>query len=290
MRKAWTTLLVLLALQHVGAQEWRTPVAVDIPAKFDINLRGVPSRCYSVVRPADGRISAKVIGPGSWNICVGDSNCPYDCMSGGRREVSTEPLTTGSHYYVMVERSGTDAMASLEIFATAKGRPAFNRPALPTVWTAVVPKANFRRGGYKITQDGDQLTLVNWGGKATSARYKDDFTIVAEAGDLAGTISADRKRIDWSNGSYWVAAAATGPCVAAVGAWTAVVPQKNFRRGGYKITQDGAQLTLVAWDGKATSASCEDGVTIVSEGGKVTGRIGADGKRIEWSNGSYWVR
>lgn len=222
MSKAGVILAALFAVQQAGAQEWRTPIAVDIPTKFDINLRGIPSRCYKVVRPADGRITADVIGPGTWNLCVGDSNCPYDCMSGSRRKVSTEPLTTGPHYFVMVERIGGDSLASLEIYATAQGRPAFNRMAVMGNWTAVVPQKNFRKGGYKITQNGDQLTLVAWDGTATQATYKDDSTIVAEEGKVIGKVSASGQRIDWSNGSYWEAAAGGVTGINITGTWTAV--------------------------------------------------------------------
>ena len=49
----WTLpyLLSLMAAFPGGAQEWRTPIAVDIPTTFSIDLRGIPSRCYKVVRP-----------------------------------------------------------------------------------------------------------------------------------------------------------------------------------------------------------------------------------------------
>ncbi len=193
MSRSGLILAVLLSFQPTGAQEWRTPTAVDIPTKLDINLRGIPSRCYKVVRPADHRITVEVKGPGTWNVCVGDSNCPYDCMSGTTRKVSTEHLTDGPNYFVMVERKGSDAMASLEIYPTALGGVVFNRPTIAGPWTAVVPQKNFRKDGYRINQNGDQLTLVTWEGKASRATYNQDSTIVAEGGTAIGRPSSLRR-------------------------------------------------------------------------------------------------
>jgi hypothetical protein len=202
MRAAFLMLSILGVLRCGFAQQWRTPIAVNIPTRFDINLRGIPSRCYKVVRPADGRITAQVVGSGDWNLCVGDQNCPFDCMSGGLRKVSTKPLTSGTHYYVVVERRGGDAMASLLIYPTAGGAP--NSPStIIGTWTAVIPSKNFRRGGYKISQNGSKLSLLSPDGASSSAYYQDDSTIMAEQWKTTGTISGGGKRIDWANGSYW---------------------------------------------------------------------------------------
>lgn len=70
---------------------------MTIPTTIDLVLQDVTSRCYQVDRPADGRITAEVVGTGNWDVCIGDQRCPYDCMSGGLRTASTEPLTQGPH-------------------------------------------------------------------------------------------------------------------------------------------------------------------------------------------------
>jgi len=291
--KVSISLCLLLAASHGGfSQEWRTPIAVDIPASFNINLRGIPSRCYKVVRPADGRITAQVVGPGQWNVCVGDQGCPYDCMSGSRRQVSTEPLTAGTHYFVMVERKGSDAMATLLINPTVAGRLPNARAVILGAWTAVIPNKNFRRGGYRIAQSGSKLSLFRPDGNSSSAYYLNDSTIVAEQWKANGTIRIDGKRIDWDNGGYWESAGGGVPNARAaiLGTWTAVVPNKNWRRGGYKIVQNGSKLTLVSWDGATSSAYFLNDSTIVAEEWKGTGTIRSDGKRIDWGNGSWWER
>ncbi|MBI4890274.1 MAG: hypothetical protein HY821_06580 [Acidobacteria bacterium] len=288
MRRSGLILAALLAVEPLGAQQWRAPVAVDIPARFDINLGGVPSRCYKVARPPDHRITAEVKGPGTWNLCVGDSNCPYDCMSGNNRKVSTDHLTDGPSYFVMVERKGSEATASLEIYPTALGGVPGKR-AVAGTWIANVPQKNFRKGGYRIVQSGDDLSLVSWDGKATPAKLQDMSTIVAEGGKVTGRISADGRRIDWNNASYWESDAASGG-ISVAGTWTAVIPSKSFRKAGYRITQSGSKLTLVSWDGKTSLGYLKDANTIVAEEWKGTGIIRGDGKRIDWDNGSYWER
>lgn len=288
MRTAIPLFFVLLYTPCARAQDWRTPIALDTPARFEINLRGIPSRCYQVVRPPDGRLTAEVLGPGRWNVCIGDMRCPVDCMSGNLRKATTEPLTNGTHYFVMVERSGAEVMATLAIYPTAAG-PA--RPALATTWTAVIPAKNFRRGGYKILDNGGQLTLTSPDGNRSRATYSDAATIVATDWNGTGAISPDARRIDWSNGSYWLA---EGPAPSAgraiTGSWTAVVPAKNFRRGGYRITENAGTLTFVNWDGTTFTGRYLDEGTIVAGNDNVTGKISPDGKRIDWSNASYWER
>lgn len=287
MRTAVPLLIVLLCPPTARAQDWRTPIALDIPARFEINLRGIPSRCYQVVRPPDGRLTAEVLGPGRWNVCIGDSRCPTDCMSGENRKASTEPLTNGAHYFVMVERTGNDAMATLAVYPTA-ANPA--RPALPTTWTAVVPAKNFRRSGYKILDNGGQLTLVTWDGKTNRAQYRSDGSILS-ADNVTGTVSNGGRRIDWSNGTHWLAdgpAPSTGRAIA--GSWTAVVPAKNFRRGGYRITENAGTLTFLSWDGASSTGRYLNDSTVIAEQWNATGKISPDGRRIVWSNATYWER
>lgn len=288
MRTAVSLFIVLLCPPCARAQDWRIPVALDTPARFEINLRGIPSRCYQVLRPPNGRLTAEVLGPGRWNVCIGDMRCPVDCMSGNLRKATTEPLTNGTHYFVMVERTGNDATATLAIYPTA-ANPAV--PALATTWTAVIPAKNFRRGGYKILDNGGQLTLTSPDGSKSRASYSSAATIVATDWNATGTISPGGRRIDWSNGGYWEAdGPAPTPRPAITGSWTAVIPAKGFRRGGYSIAGSADKLRFLSYDGASSNGRYLNDSTVIAEQWNVTGKISPDGKRIDWSNATYWER
>lgn len=287
MRTAIPLFITLLCPPCARALDWRTPIALEIPARFEINLRGIPSRCYQVVRPLDGRLTAEVLGPGRWNVCIGDMRCPVDCMSGNLRKATTEPLTNGTHYFVMVERSGADVMATLAIYPATGAA----RAPLATNWRAIMPARNFRRGGYKIIDSGGQLTLLSPDGNKSRAFYSSAGTITAKDWNATGTVSADGRRIDWSNGGYWEAegpAPATGPDI--TGSWIAVIPAKSFRRGGYSITGSAEKLRFLSYDGASSTGYYLDASTVLAEQWKVTGKVRSDGRRIDWSNETYWER
>lgn len=54
-----------------------------------------------------------------------------------------------------------------------------------------------------ISQSGSSLTLDNGGSKA-AGRFEGANVIVVEAWGVRGTVSDNGRRIDWSNGTYWV--------------------------------------------------------------------------------------
>jgi hypothetical protein len=98
---------------------WTT---IDIPASFAIKYPAVsPSSCYRVARPANGRITASVTGPGTWEVCIGDQRCPDDCFDSGQRTASTERLTDGTWYYVRVISKSPGIAATLNIAPTGAG-------------------------------------------------------------------------------------------------------------------------------------------------------------------------
>lgn len=115
---------VALAAPASTALSQERVIAIEIPAKFPISFPAVsPSTCWKVARPADGRITAEVTGPGDWNVCIGDDFCPSSC-GGPLRSASTEPLTHGSYYYVKVEARSPGATATLSIYPSGGGAAA----------------------------------------------------------------------------------------------------------------------------------------------------------------------
>jgi len=113
----------LLCVPSWGQSRERT-ITLDLPASFTVRYEAAsPSQCYRVARPADGRITASIAGPGTWELCVGDQMCPTDCFDSGLRTVTTQPLTQGTHYFVKVMTKTPGVAATLTIRAAGGAGP-----------------------------------------------------------------------------------------------------------------------------------------------------------------------
>ena len=93
---------------------------MTIPTTIDLVLQDVTSRCYQVDRPADGRITAEVVGAGNWTVCIGHLMC-VKCFDDGLRTGSTTALSIGQYYFVKVETPSPGVSATLRIYPTATG-------------------------------------------------------------------------------------------------------------------------------------------------------------------------
>jgi hypothetical protein len=151
-------------------------------------------------------------------------------------------------------------------------------------WIAHVPNKNFTHDGYKIAQDGNKLSFNAYDGNKSSGYFQ---IVATDWGDVKAVLKDKGNKIEWDNGSYWVRESpASGRCNLS-GSWIAHVPSKNFTHDGYKIAQDVNKLTFIAYDGNKSSGYFN---VIASEWDSVKGGIKNNGNRIDWDNGSYWVR
>jgi hypothetical protein len=73
------------------------------------------------------------------------------------------------------------------------------------------------------------------------------------------------------------------------GTWTAYIPAKSWSRGGILIIQNGQDLTYVHPDGERHNGRVLSEKTISYVQANDTGKVSADGMRIDWSNG-YWSK
>jgi hypothetical protein len=112
--------LFLLMIGGTGSAQ--NPKPISLPAELTINSSG----CWRVDRPADGRITAEVIGPGTWGVCIGDQSCPTDCFDHWDRKGWTEPHTQTPYYYVKVLSRSPGVSVTLKIYATAAPAGSFN--------------------------------------------------------------------------------------------------------------------------------------------------------------------
>jgi hypothetical protein len=282
--------LALLCAILLLAQPTGQFITVDIPVAFDVRYPALsPSQCYRVARPADGRITAQINGPGNWEVCIGDQLCPVDCFDSGQRTASTEPLTSGTWYYVKVISKSPDATASLSIRPTVAVQPSFNvsgdwvtadsgdttdaAVTFTQTGSRLIARARFKFRGYDVSWNGEGT--LNGDSLRTSVVY--DRLAPGWTSSVNGrwemTVSQDGQTMTgrWINNAgqsgsitYRRATAAPRPVASALnvtGTW--VSPDSGDTTNAVVIfTQTGSRLTAratfkfrgydVSWNGEGT--------------------------------------
>jgi hypothetical protein len=142
-----------------------------------------------------------------------------------------------------------------------------------------------------ISSNGVMLNLTNESGSTSIGNLQGNNQIVAPGWQfVTGTLSANGRRIDWSNGTFWARCSngGGGGGLNLTGNW---YPNGN-RSLSCSIQQRRGNLTLQNENGDRATGSLNgrSRVTTNWQGTKITGTISRDGNRIDWSNGTYWIR
>jgi hypothetical protein len=133
------------------------------------------------------------------------------------------------------------------------------------------------------------LQLTNETGSTSPAQVVgvNGSTIVALNWNLVqGTISGDGSRINWTNGTYWNHC--TGRRTTLDGTWYAGGDPNRV----CSISQKFGALNFVNESGTTASGSFDgrNHFVAVWQGQQIGGTVSADGRRITWSNGTFWSR
>jgi len=147
-----------------------------------------------------------------------------------------------------------------------------------------------------ITDSGAFLTLKVTMVNASSGFNRDERTIFAPGWQfITGKISRDGKRIDWSNGTYWKRCAE--PVKTAGSANRILKLDGNWYADGIasevcSIQQVGSTLQLDNGHGAKGSGSIDGSGRLATkwDGSRIDGEVTADGSRIDWDNGTWWMR
>ena len=144
-----------------------------------------------------------------------------------------------------------------------------------------------------ISSNGPMLNLTNESGSTSIGNLQGNNQIVApEWQFVTGTLSGDGSRIDWSNGTFWARCYNGGGGGRRApnlnGRW---YPNGN-RSLSCSIQQRRGSLTLQNENGDRATGSFNGkwSVTTNWQGTSIAGTISRDGNRIDWSNGTYWIR
>lgn len=140
------------------------------------------------------------------------------------------------------------------------------------------------------------LTLTNETGSTSYGHLQAPGQIIApEWQFVIGRLSPDSSQINWSNGSMW----ARCPGGGAWPGWPGYFPQLTgtwFANGDRSrrcsINQQQGSVGLQNEVGQTATGSFvrRRDITTNWNGTVINGHLSRDGNRIDWSNGTYWVR
>ena len=141
---------------------------------------------------------------------------------------------------------------------------------------------------------GPFLNLTNENGSTSYGQLQGANQILAPQWQfVVGTLSPDGGQINWSNGTMWARCATNG------GGWPGYFPRlagawfaNGDRTRTCAIRQRGGELDLRNEVGQAASGTFvrRHLITTNWNGSVIQGRLNDDGNRIDWSNGTYWIR
>jgi hypothetical protein len=143
-----------------------------------------------------------------------------------------------------------------------------------------------------ISASGPMLTLTNENGDTSPGQYQGQTGIVAPGWQfVTGTLSSDGSQINWSNGTYWArcdSGGGGGRRLNLTGTWYA----QGDRSRSCSIQQRGSNLQLSNESGGSASGQMNGKRTLTTNwnGTTIGGTVSSNGNRINWDNGTYWIR
>ncbi|MDE2272016.1 MAG: hypothetical protein KGJ94_08530 [Xanthomonadaceae bacterium] len=142
--------------------------------------------------------------------------------------------------------------------------------------------------------NGAFLTLTNENGDSSPGNLQGTNQVVAPGWQfVVGTLSSDGSQINWSNGTMWAR------CPSGGGRWPGDFPRlagtwfaNGDRTRACTIRQHRGALELQNEVGQSASGRFvrRHLISTIWNGSTIQGRISRDGNRIDWSNGTSWIR
>jgi hypothetical protein len=144
-----------------------------------------------------------------------------------------------------------------------------------------------------ISYNGVMYNLTNETGDTSIGNPQGNNQIVAPGWQfVTGTLSRNGQQIQWSNGTFWARCPTGGG-----GGRSRLNLNGNWYPNGNRSLQCSIQarrgnLTLQNESGQRATGSFNGKWNISTnwQGTRINGTITRDGNRINWDNGTYWIR
>lgn len=145
---------------------------------------------------------------------------------------------------------------------------------------------------WNIDQTGASTIMIQDadGGKAKSRGTIKGRNIVAqEFATKNGTVSADGNRISWTDGNVWVR---SNDLIDLTGTWIGYYDDGTKSEYVWSIIQRGTNISIQDTKKPKTKSrgTFKGGRVFAQDFATQNGRLSADGMRITWSDGVFWVK
>jgi hypothetical protein len=143
-----------------------------------------------------------------------------------------------------------------------------------------------------ISYNGSFYNLTNENGDTSIGNLQGNNQIQAPGWQFTtGTLSRDGQQIQWSNGTFWARCPTGGGGRGRLNLSGNWYPNGN-RSMQCSIQQRRGNLMLQNESGQRASGSLNGKFHVTSnwQGTTINGTVSRDGNRINWDNGTYWIR
>jgi hypothetical protein len=146
-----------------------------------------------------------------------------------------------------------------------------------------------------ISYNGVMYNLTNETGDTSVGNPQGNNQIVAPGWQfVTGTLNQGGRQIQWSNGTFWARCPSGG---GGGGGGRALNLNGNWYPNGNRsqqcsIQQHRGNLTLQNENGQRATGSINGRFHLTTnwQGTTISGTVTRDGNRINWDNGTYWIR
>ena len=201
-------------------------------------------------------------------------------------------LLLGLSFTISLELATTAVLA-----APARGAGFFQSPGQSSGFTGAWCAQGDPAKHCSISSNGAFLSLTNENGDTSVGNVQGNNSISAPGWQfVTGTLSPNGSQINWSNGTYWArcdqggggGGGGRGRHLNLTGTWYA----NGNRSQSCSIRQRGRRLQLSNESGQNASGQLDGKrqLTTTWDGATIQGTISRDGNRIDWDNGTYWIR
>lgn len=192
---------------------------------------------------------------------------------------------------IMCRVLGALFTTGLLYFPAASTGQSADTPNLNGTWIGYYNDGTKSEYVWSIKQTGSNLSIENVGGKtAKSKGHVDGDKVVAQ--DFAtqnGKLSADGKKITWTDGVVWKKSANVADLN---GKWIGYYEDGSKSEYVWAIKQTGSTLAIENVGGAPAKSKgrVEGDKVIAQDFATQNGKLSADGTKITWSDGVVWKK
>jgi hypothetical protein len=137
-----------------------------------------------------------------------------------------------------------------------------------------------------VAPDNRSITIVNEQGQRSDGYAASNRDLVIPSLGISGSVSENRKVINWTNGTQWTrTGAGVLPSFGLGGPWF-----HDGQRTSIEVTNEGRNFTIINEHGNRSNGFINGKGELKVPWLNLTGYLKDNGQQISWSNGTTWTR